>query len=72
MPGSAVQATDEGSCPVFTRGSRCATAVAAVALLILAVMSSLWLLLVPAALAAVIAGLLAWLSRRVPFERLPR
>ena len=33
MPGSAVQATDEGSCPVFTRGSRCATAVAAVALL---------------------------------------
>jgi hypothetical protein len=28
-----VQATDEGSCPVFTRGSRCATAVAAVALL---------------------------------------
>ncbi|KQQ08373.1 hypothetical protein [Rathayibacter sp. Leaf296] len=47
-------------------------ALAAVALLIVAVTSSLWLLLVPAALAAVIAGLLAWLSRRVPFERLPR
>ncbi|MCJ1671968.1 MULTISPECIES: hypothetical protein [unclassified Rathayibacter] len=46
--------------------------VAAVALALVAVTSALWLLLVPAAVAALVAGLLAWLSRRVPYERLPR
>ncbi|QHC61885.1 hypothetical protein GSU69_03695 [Rathayibacter festucae] len=46
--------------------------VASVALALVAVTSALWLLLVPAAVAALVAGLLAWLSRRVPYERLPR
>ncbi|QHC57862.1 hypothetical protein [Rathayibacter sp. VKM Ac-2760] len=45
--------------------------VAAVALALVAVTSALWLLLVPAAVAALVFGVLAWLSHRVPFERLP-
>ncbi|NRG41440.1 hypothetical protein HRK28_10970 [Rathayibacter sp. VKM Ac-2835] len=46
--------------------------VAAVALALVAVTSALWLLLVPATVAAAVAGVLGWLSRRVPYERLPR
>ncbi|PPF10594.1 hypothetical protein C5C36_03100 [Rathayibacter sp. AY1G1] len=46
--------------------------VAAAALVLVAVTSALWLLLIPAAIAALAAGLLAWLSRRVPYEHLPR
>ncbi|KZX20733.1 hypothetical protein [Rathayibacter tanaceti] len=43
---------------------------AAIAFLVVAASSGVWLLAVLAALAALAAGLLAWLSRRVPYERL--
>ncbi|MWV49027.1 hypothetical protein GRS96_07010 [Rathayibacter sp. VKM Ac-2803] len=45
---------------------------AALALVLFAVTSSLWLLLIPAVVLAALAGVLTWLSRRVPFESLPR
>ncbi|WKK70642.1 hypothetical protein Q0F99_12435 [Rathayibacter oskolensis] len=45
---------------------------AAAALVLVAATTGSWLLLIPALVVAGVAGLLTWLSRRVPFESLRR